>query len=93
MYLVVICVALFVSAPIFAAFVVAIASRREDRRWSLDQPPRGLMELIARRVVAFDADSIIWPRSKAQVRAEANRLRVVQEAAEKATEASSRDAA
>jgi hypothetical protein len=94
MELVVICVAaLFVSAPISAAFFVSVASRREDRNWSLGQPPRGVIELIARRIVAFDADSIVWPRSKAQVRAKAERWRLVQGAAEKETKVRSRDAA
>jgi hypothetical protein len=84
MYLIVIGIAaLVVSAPIFAAFIVAIASCREDRNWSLDQPPRSVTELIARRIVGFDADSIVWPRSKAQVRARADRWRLVQGAAEK----------
>ncbi len=96
MYLAVICVAaLFVSAPIFAALVVSVASHREDRNWSLDQPPRGLVELIARRIVAFNADSIVWPRSKAQVLAETGYRRVREERAEQEeeTEGASRDAA
>jgi hypothetical protein len=94
MYLVVICVAaLVVSAPIFAALIVAVASRREDRNWSLDQPPLGPVELIARRIVAFNADSIVWPRSKAQVLAEADRRRMAPEPAEEEAERDTRDAA
>lgn len=94
MYLVLMCVAaLIVSVPIFAALLVAVASRREDRNWSLDQPPRGLIELIGRRIVAFDADSIVWPRSKAQVQAEAYRRRLVAEAAVDEQELSDQDAA
>lgn len=94
MYLVVIGVAaIFVSAPIVAAFIVAVASRREDRNWSLDQPPRGVIELIARRIVAFDADSIVWPRSKAQVRAAAARRGFADSAAAAEPESRSREAA
>jgi hypothetical protein len=94
MYLVVICVAaLFVSAPIFAAFIVTVASHREDRNWSLDQPPRSVIELTARRIVAFNADSIVWPRSKAQVLAEAAQWRVVQGASDTEPEGGRQDAA
>ena len=63
--------AVFVSAPIVATIVVAVASRREDRNWSLGRPARSPMDDVARRIVAFDADSIEWPRSKAQVQTEA----------------------
>lgn len=94
MYLVLICIAaLVVSAPIFATLIVAVGSRREDRNWSLDEPPRGRIELTARRIVAFDADSIVWPRSKAQVQADARRRRLAEEAAEQETDRRSREAA
>jgi hypothetical protein len=69
--LIVICiVALAVSSPIFAAFIVSVASRREDANWSVGRPPSNRLDAIARRIVAFDADSIVWPRTKAQVQAE-----------------------
>lgn len=94
MYLVLICIAaLVVSAPIFATLIVAVGSRREDRNWSLGEPPRGRIELTARRIVAFDADSIVWPRSKAQVQADARRRRLAEEAAEQETDRRSREAA
>jgi len=63
--------AVVVSAPIVAAIIVAIASRREDKHWTLDQSARTPLEATARRIVALDVDSIKWPRSKAQVQAEA----------------------
>lgn len=63
--------ALIVGAPIVATLVVAVASRREDAHWSLDQRARTPLEAGARRIVALDVDSIVWPRSKAQVQAEA----------------------
>jgi hypothetical protein len=63
--------AVIVSAPIVAAIVVAVASRREDRAWSLGGPARSQADALARRIVAFDADSIDWPRSKAQAQADA----------------------
>ncbi len=71
MFIVILCIAaLAVSSPIFAAFIVSIASMREDARWSLGRPPSNLLDGIARRIVGFDADSIDWPRSKARVQAE-----------------------
>ncbi len=63
--------ALIVGAPIVATLVVAVASTREDANWTLDQRARTPLEAAARRIVALDVDSIVWPRSKAQVQAEA----------------------
>jgi hypothetical protein len=63
--------ALIVGAPIVATLVVAVASRREDANWTLDQRARTPLEAVARRIVALDVDSIVWPRSKARVQAEA----------------------
>jgi hypothetical protein len=77
--------AMMVASPIAAAFVVTIASRREDTRWSLSLPPSNLPERVARRIVAFDADSIVWPRSKAQVQLEASLRRPGPEAIEPET--------
>ena len=61
--------AVVVSSPIVAAVVVAVASRREDARWSLGTSPRGPVEAMARRIVAFDSECADWPRSKAQAQA------------------------
>jgi hypothetical protein len=63
--------AVIVGAPIVATIIVAVASRREDKYWTLDQPARTQIEATARRIVALDVDSIKWPRSKAQVQAQA----------------------
>lgn len=94
MYVLVMCVAaLFVSAPILSALIVAVASRREDRSWSLDQPARSLVESVARRIVAFNADSIVWPRSKEQVQAEADYRTLDTEIADDETECGTQDAA
>jgi len=65
--------AVVVAMPMMAALIVTIASRREDARWSLGGPARSSLEAAARRIVAFDADSIEWPRSKAQAQAAAAR--------------------
>ena len=74
--------AIAVSAPIAAALIVSAASRREDAHWSLGKPPASPLEAAARRIVAFDVDSIDWPRSKAQVEAEAARRAAMHEAVE-----------
>jgi hypothetical protein len=74
--------AMAVASPIAAAVVVSIASRREDARWSVGLPPSDSLERLARRIVAFDADSIVWPRSKAQVQMEASLRRPRPEAIE-----------
>jgi hypothetical protein len=70
MIIVLIGIAAVVSIPIAAAFVVSIASHREEAAWSLGGPPRGLIDAIARRIVGFHNDSIIWPVSKARSLAE-----------------------
>jgi len=85
--------AVAVGSPLAAAFMVALASRREDRNWSLGQPPRSLVEAIARRIVSFDADSIEWPRSKAQVQAELASRRLLPESLDTEPESGTRDAA
>jgi hypothetical protein len=66
--LLVVIAAVAVSAPMVAALIVSVASRREDRNWSLGGPARSSLEEVARRIVAFDNDSIVWPRSKAHER-------------------------
>lgn len=77
-----------VSAPIVAALIVSVASMREDRNWSLGEPARTPLQAIARRIVAFDQDSITWPRSKAQHQAEALRRMPLHEAVQPAETAS-----
>ncbi len=84
--------AVVVSAPMAAALLVSVASRREDAAWSLGKPPRSWLEAAARRVVAFDADSIDWPRSKAQHLADASAREVIRDAADSAAEAGTRSA-
>jgi hypothetical protein len=70
-FIVVFCIAaLAVSSPIVAAFIVSVASKHEDAHWSLGRQPPNALDRIARRIVAFDVDSIDWPRSKAHVQAE-----------------------
>ena len=94
MLAIIICIAAAaVGSPIAAAAIVAFASRREDRNWSLGQPPRTLAEAKARRIVGFDADSIDWPRSKAQVQAELANRRLFPESIDPDAEARSRDLA
>jgi hypothetical protein len=81
MFALVICIAAMAAgSPIAAALVVAVASRREDRNWSLGRPPGRSVEAIARRIVAFDANFITWPRSIARVRAEMASRRLFWEA-------------
>jgi len=52
------------SVPIAAALLVALASRREDSAWSLNQPPPGPVTAAARRLVGFHAQAIDWPRPR-----------------------------
>src|SRR5215472_15088920 len=54
-------IALFViasvlSLPIAAIVIVSLASRREDAAWSLGQPPRGMVQAVARRVLDFSTE-------------------------------------
>jgi hypothetical protein len=70
-FIVVLCIAaLAVGSPIVAAFIVSVASIHEDANWSVGRPASNSLDRLARRIVAFDADSIDWPRSKAHVQAE-----------------------
>lgn len=70
MFIVILCIAgIAVCAPMFAALIVSVASRREEAHWSLGEPPSGLLDSAARRIVGFGAESIDWPRSKAHMRA------------------------
>jgi hypothetical protein len=52
--------ALLVSAPIIAAVLVSIASRREDHAWTLAGRAPGIIALAARRVLGFHARGIGW---------------------------------
>lgn len=93
-FIVVLCiVALAVGSPILAAWIVSVASRREDAHWSLGRPPSSLLDGIARRIVAFDNDSIVWPRSKAHVQAEKAQRALIPETIDRETEAGNRRAA
>jgi hypothetical protein len=77
MIIVIFCIAtMAVGAPLVAVLVVSVASRREDAYWTLGKPARSALEAAARRIVAFDADSIEWPRSKAHVQAQL-RIRIL----------------
>lgn len=52
-------------APLIAAVLVSIASRREDRAWSLDGPPRGPVQSLSRRIVDFHSEGQYpLPRSR-----------------------------
>jgi hypothetical protein len=56
----VIVLAAVVSVPVVAAVLVSVASRREDREWTLAGPAPGPVQLAARRIVAFDSDGMDW---------------------------------
>ena len=94
MFILILCIAaMVVGAPIAAALIVTVASRREDANWSLGRPARGPLEAVARRIVAFDADSIDWPRSKAQMQAEISARSLMPEVVEATPETETRNAA
>ena len=50
------------SAPIFAVAVVSVASRSEDRAWTLASPPPGPAQAVARSLVYFHSTGIDWLR-------------------------------
>ena len=54
------------AAPIVAAVLVTVASRSEDRAWSLADEPRGPVRAIARKIVAFHAEGP-WPQPRSQI--------------------------
>jgi hypothetical protein len=60
MVVAVIVLAAVVSVPVAAAVLVAVASRREDREWTLAGPAHGLVQMAARRIVAFDSEGMDW---------------------------------
>jgi hypothetical protein len=56
-------------APVGAIVAVSLASRREDRAWSLAGPARSQADAVARRILDFHAEGT-WPlpRSRRPVR-------------------------
>jgi hypothetical protein len=50
-----------IAAPIVAAVMVSVASRREDARCTLAGPARGHIDASARRILGFSFDGD-WPR-------------------------------
>jgi len=48
------------SAPVFAVVVVSVASRREDRAWTLAGPPPGPAQAMARYLVYFHSVGVDW---------------------------------
>jgi hypothetical protein len=52
-----------VSMPIVATVIVSVASRREDKAWSLRDPAHGVVQDAARRIVDFHSESRGWPLS------------------------------
>jgi hypothetical protein len=49
-----------VSVPIILAALVSVASRREDRAWTLTVPAPGSARAAARRVVGFRSRNAEW---------------------------------
>jgi len=60
--------AVAVSAPIVAAVLVSVTSRREDSEWTLGGPAPGVVQAAARRIVDFHSAGD-WPRPKGRGRA------------------------
>jgi hypothetical protein len=56
----VIVAAAVLSVPAVAAVLVSVASRREDREWTLAGPAPGPVRMAARRIVAFDSEGMDW---------------------------------
>jgi hypothetical protein len=54
-------IGIVVSMPIVATVVVSVASRREDKSWSLRDPAQGAVQAAARRIVDFHSDAPGWP--------------------------------
>jgi hypothetical protein len=49
-----------VSVPIILAALVSVASRREDRAWTLTEPKPGAARAAARRVLGFRSRNAEW---------------------------------
>jgi len=56
----VIVLAAVLSVPVGAAVLVSVASRREDREWTLAGPAPGPARMAARRIVAFHSEGMDW---------------------------------
>jgi hypothetical protein len=55
-------IAVVVSLPVAAIVLVSVASRREDRQFSLSGPADGRVQQTARRIVDFSTEtSSLWP--------------------------------
>jgi len=75
-----ICIALVASgAPIVATGLVAVASRREDRAWSLGGQPPDRRSALARRIVDFRTEGQ-WPEPKRRAAARSHPARPKQAA-------------
>ena|ERR1700683_3210060 len=64
-------IAVVVSLPVAAIVLVSVASRREDRRYSLGGPADGRVQQAARRIVDFGTESGAgsdWPSPAARQR-------------------------
>jgi hypothetical protein len=59
--------AVAVSSLIAAGILVTVASKREDKAWSLGKPPRGPVDAIARRILDFHSDDPELPQPKSRV--------------------------
>jgi hypothetical protein len=61
--------ALTASAPIAAAVLVSIASRREDHEWTLGEPNVSPTLMIARRILDYHTDNHRCPRPRSRATA------------------------
>jgi hypothetical protein len=52
--------AVLTSVPVVAIALVSVASRLEDRDWTVAGPPSGTARTLARRVLGFYADGTEW---------------------------------
>jgi hypothetical protein len=59
--IVIVIAGLALCVPLAAAGLVAVASRREDAAWTLNQAPSGPAAAAARKVAGFRARAIDWP--------------------------------
>jgi hypothetical protein len=55
-------IAVAAGAPILAAALVTVASKREDSAASLAGPARGPAQAWARRILGFRCEGISWPQ-------------------------------
>jgi hypothetical protein len=52
--------AILTGLPITAIALVSVASRLEDRAWTIAAPPPSPVQALARRVVGFYSEGIEW---------------------------------